>query len=429
MSGGKGSHDRKKVVCLVSPAQVSYNPRLVKEADALAGAGYDVHVVGCLLEEEKTRLDRELVAESDWSFHPVQARRGYSLPDHSRWLYASLRQALYRRLPWLCRTEWGGARAYGRYVDELAKMAAEIDADLYIAHNLQALPAASWAAKKQEARLGFDAEDFHRGQFSPDERGSLEGRLTRTVEEQFIPECDYVTAASPGIGAAYAEELDIEPPTSILNVFPKEERDQNLPEGARGQERPDDGNTISLYWYSQVIGHDRGLQDAVRALGHLNEYVHLSLRGEWEEGFRDELRRIAEREEVFHRVHRLELVPPEELVARAGLHDIGLALEQAHSPNRDLCITNKILAYLLAGLPVVATETEGQEHVHKKAPGVVRLCEIGSPEALAERVIELTATEATLESAQERAWQGGEERLNWEKEQKKLVDTISAVLW
>jgi glycosyltransferase involved in cell wall biosynthesis len=415
-------------ICEVTSAQISYNPRLVKEADALADAGYEVQVVGCLLEAEKTDFDRRLVADSDWDFHPVRVRRGHSLGDHGRWLYATLRQRLYRKLPWLRRGPWGLARAYSRYVDELAERAATVDADLYIAHNLQALPAAWKAAADRGSKLGFDAEDFHRGQFPPDESGSLEEKLTRAIEEQFIPECDYVTAASPGIAQAYAEELGIESPPSILNVFPKEERDAELPGGTREEERPGQENVVSLYWYSQVIGHDRGLQDAVQALGRLDERVHLSLRGEWEEGFRDELRRIAEREGVSHRVHRLEPVPPEELVARAGLHDIGLALEQAHSPNRDLCISNKILAYLLAGLPVVATETEGQEHVHKKAPGVVRLCEIGAPEALAARILEPTATEATLESAQERAWQMGEERLNWEKEQKKLVDTISAVL-
>lgn len=415
-------------ICEVTSAQVSYNPRLVKEAGALVEAGYHVHVVGCFLEEEKAALDREIAEEAGWDLHPVRVRRGYGFADQGRWLYASLRQELYRQASWMRWGEWGGARAYSRYVDELARRAADVGADLYVAHNLQALPAAWLAAKKQGARLGFDAEDYHRGQFSSAEQSDLEARLTRAVEEQFLPECDYVTAASPGVGSAYAEELDIDPPTSILNVFPKEEQARQLPEGTRETERPEGDDSVSLYWYSQVIGHDRGLQDAVRALGRLGERVHLSLRGEWEAGFREELYRIAEREGVARRVHRLEPVPPDELVARARMHDVGLALEQAWSENRDRCISNKILVYLLAGRPVVATETRGQTRVQKEAPGAVQLCEIGSVEALAEGIQKLIESPQALRSACKRAWEAGERTFNWENEKGKLIDTVSSVL-
>lgn len=416
-----------KTICAMTPAHVSYNPRLVKEANTLVEAGYDVYVVGCFLEEEKTALDRKIVADSGWGFHPVRVRRGHSFADHARWLYASLRQILYRQR-WMLRGEWGLARAYSRYVDELAERAADINADLYIAHNLQALPAAWWAAKTQKARLGFDAEDYHRGQFAPDEQGCLEARLTRAIEERFLPECDYVTAAAPGIGAAYAENLHVEPPTSILNVFPTEERDRDLPEGTQSKERPDDEGAISLYWYSQVIGHDRGLQDTVRALGRLDDRVHLSLRGEWEDGFRNRLTRIAENEGVLHRVHWLAPVPPDELVARARMHDVGLALEQAQCENRDLCITNKILVYLLAGCAVVATETQGQAYIQKEVPGAVLLCEIGNVQDLVNGIRQVSESLEALRKAQKTAWRVGEKQFNWEMEQEKLIDVISSVL-
>ena len=38
---------KKSRICLVTPGQPSTNPRLVKEADALCEAGYDVQVVAC----------------------------------------------------------------------------------------------------------------------------------------------------------------------------------------------------------------------------------------------------------------------------------------------------------------------------------------------------------------------------------------------
>jgi len=414
-------------ICEITSAQVSYNPRLVKEADALVEVGHEVHVVSCFLEDDKATLDKNLSVDRDWSVHPVRVRRGHGFFEHFRWLYASLRQALYQHVPWLRQKKWGRVRAYSRYVDQLAHEGRAIDADLYIAHNLPALPAAWLAASENDARLGFDAEDFHRGQFEPGQERGLKKSLTEYIEEEYMPQCDYITVAAPGIGKAYEEELDISSPTSILNVFPKTERDMELSQNAKRAERPGGEGVISLYWYSQVIGHDRGLQDAVRALGQLSERVHLSFRGDWEEGFQDELNRLAENEGVSHRVHRLEPVPPEELVARARHHDVGLALEQAACPNRNLCITNKILVYLLAGLPVVGTKTKGQAFIHEKVPEAVSLCEIGSPDGIAKGVQELAATKKQLQMAKERAWQQGQQRFNWETEQTKLLDLIAEV--
>jgi hypothetical protein len=110
------------------------------------------------------------------------------------------------------------------------------------------------------------------------------------------------------------------------------------------------------------------------------------------------------------------------------MHDVGLALEQARCENRDLCITNKILVYLLAGCPVVATETQGQVHIREQVPGAVQICDIGDVQSLAEGIQGLSGSPHTLQRAKDRAWTAGEERLNWEKEQKKLIDTISSIL-
>lgn len=415
-------------VCEVTSAQISYNPRLVKEADALADAGYDVHVVAPVLEDAKADLDQDLVAEREWQWHPVQARRDGRLGETVRWFAASLRQAVYRRMAWLRRSDWGVARAYSRYVDELKTHAIAVSADLYIAHNLQALPAAWEAARVNEARLGFDAEDFHRGEFHYDHSGSLEKRLTKHVEETFIPRCDYVTSASPGIGEAYADLLDIEIPTTILNVFSKDDRDIDLSNTDARTERPVGDDVISVYWYSQVIGPDRGLQDAVRAIGRLDDRFHLSLRGAWADGFRDEVARIAEAVGATERMHHLQPAPPDELVVRARFHDVGLALEQTVSPNRDLCITNKVLAYLLAGLAVVATETSGQVYVHDDLCDAVRLCGLGTPTGLAQQLSALAADPDVLSAAQLQAETAGRERLNWEAEQVTFLDIVSTVL-
>ena len=53
-------------VCLVSPGHLSSNPRLVKEANALAEAGYQVHVIyGNSFPPARMR-DEAVLARAEW---------------------------------------------------------------------------------------------------------------------------------------------------------------------------------------------------------------------------------------------------------------------------------------------------------------------------------------------------------------------------
>jgi glycosyltransferase involved in cell wall biosynthesis len=396
----------------------------VKEADALSEAGHEVHVVAVNGVADRTKFDRRIVQDRDWTLIPVEATRS-RWPSWFRWLRAGMRQKASRYLYPLF-SEALRDYAYSRYLSELTTVAAARPADLHIAHNLQALPAAYRAAQQHEALLGFDAEDFHRGEF-PDEDSSLSKELTQRVEAQYLPRCEHLTAASEGIAGAYAGTLGIQKPVVILNVFPLDEREGQTPPEELEKESPPDG-VISLYWYSQVIGPDRGLQDALRALPHLDERVHLTLRGRWAEGFEDRFRRLARNLDVEHRLRVLPSVPPDELVERAAQHDIGLALEQGHTRNRDLCVTNKILVYLLAGRPVVATDTTGQRQICEDVPDATRLCPIGEPEAIATAVHSLTAHGDSLRRAKRAAREAGENRYNWGEEKKTLLRIVEQTL-
>ncbi len=56
-----------KTVCIVSPGNLASNPRLLKEADALHGAGYAVTAVVCDYTEELRGMDDEIAARVPWT--------------------------------------------------------------------------------------------------------------------------------------------------------------------------------------------------------------------------------------------------------------------------------------------------------------------------------------------------------------------------
>ena len=410
---------QRPTVCLVTSGQPSTNPRLVKEADALVGAGYRVRVVAARFAAWADDADR-LFAGRPWTVEAV--RFGEVAPRPLRMALSLRRRAAGALSDWLPGSPAVAVRALHYVTPELARLAASRPADLYVAHNLAALPAAAYAAGRHGARLGFDAEDFHRGELLDTPENARALRVTRLVEERFIPRCDYVTAASDGIAEAYAQALEIERPTTILNVFPLSDR--HVPVAAEDLAAEKPAGVRSLHWFSQTIGPGRGLEDALRALPRLPDDVVLSLRGAWAPGYEESLRGEAERLGVGHRLRALPLCPPAEVVRRAAEHDVGLALEEGETVNRDLCVTNKLFTYLLAGLPFVATDTAGQRAVCRTLPEATRLYRTGDAEAFAE------AARSLLESpdARRAAERAGRERYNWEAEQDRLLEVVDRAL-
>jgi glycosyltransferase involved in cell wall biosynthesis len=403
-------------VCLVTPAQPTTNPRLVKEADALAAAGHDVHVIAAHWIEWATAADAPLLATRAWRLTFIDSRREVNPSLYHR---SRTRHWIARRFARPGAGDRMIAAALSRVGPELVDAALRVHADLYIAHNLAALPAACVAARARGVPFAFDAEDFHSGQLSPT-REARTRTFTERVEQRYLPSCAYVTAAAPGIAETYRDLCGIPLPTTILNVFPLRDRP--------AQFRPADPNApLRLYWFSQTIGGDRGLQDAVRAMGSLKNYpIELHLRGRWDDGFEGELRQLAASLGLApDRIVGHAPAAADEMVRLAAACDIGLALEQPVPLNRDIALTNKIFTYALAGCAILATRTRGQERLLPELGAAAAGCAPGQPESIAAALRRWLDDPAALAAARAHAWQLGETRFNWDVEQKTFLDIVA----
>lgn len=387
-------------VCIVTSGNVSTSPRVVKEADALQAAGHTVRVVAVDALPENGERDRAVMATRSWKLDRVNLRRG------------DLRGFAHRAMGagWRAAAQWFGLadRSVSRYLGLLADAAAAEPADLVIGHTLAGLPVAVRAAERLGARAGFDIEDYHSGELPSEPRYARERAIVTEVEQRYLARCARITASAPGIADAVAARYRVPRPHVVLNTFPRSERPSA---------RPPAGRAPSLYWYSQVIGPGRGIEDAVAAVALLDLPVTLHLRGTLDPAFASQ---VVGRPKVVV----VPQVPPPELVARAAEHDIGLALEQPVTENRALCVTNKLFTYMLAGLAVVATDTPGQRAVMVEASGAGLLYRAGRPDELAERLRTLLCNANQLAACQAAAWEAADRRFNWELESKGLVSYL-----
>jgi hypothetical protein len=404
-------------ICLVTTGQLSTNPRLFKEATALSDAGHEVRIVATRFQPWAANDEAELW-RPEWRRELIHFGAAASGPRRG---YLSLRRKLFERLGrWFPESPALAARGMIYVLPELTRAASREAADLYIAHNLGALPAAALAAARHRAALGFDAEDFHRGEVGEGEKEAI--RVRALIEDHFLPRCDYVTAASDGILEAYRVLVDIERGLTLLNVFPLADRSHFVGAENLRAEKPE--GRRSLYWFSQTIGPARGLEDAVRALRELPDDIVLTVRGDWAAGYERELRGLAERIGVGTRLLKLERCPPNELIRRTAEHDLGLAAELPGTLNRQICVTNKLFTYLTAGVPFVASATEGQAAICERIPGPSRLYRPGNPTELAAGVQALLADEV----ARRTAGQAGETLFNWDMEKSRFLAMVDEVL-
>ena len=411
-------------ICLITNAHVANNPRLVKEADALAETGHDVTVIACQYQGWARENDRSILERAEWDVDLV--RWGKEENPRLYWM-SGLRQHLCRslfRLPGgkrvFKRTGPVGLRAYERTFSELYDRAQHHSADLYIAHNLQALPVAAAAAERHGAKLGFDAEDFHSG-IRPEMPTTLVDEITEAVEREYLPLCDYVTAASPGIAKAYADKYGIEKPTSILNVFPLGQRPDSFREA-------DPDEPLTAYWFSQTIGPRRGLEEVAEALALIPDCdVEVHLRGAWHsDEYRRELNSLAG--QAQDRIIAHEPAPSDEMIWRSAQYDVGLAIERSIG-NRDICLTNKIFTYLLAGNAVAATATAAQEaFMEERAEGSGVVYESGDAGALAQHLKRWAENPDVLNRHRRQAWEYGDERYNWDVEKENFLSVVEEVL-
>jgi glycosyltransferase involved in cell wall biosynthesis len=307
------------------------------------------------------------------------------------------------------------SQATTRGFSSLAKMVSNKKADLYIAHNVGALPAAALAAKKHQAKYAFDAEDYHRGQFM---EGSVMQRNTILLEDKYLPNATYITAASPLIAEQYTKHYNRKV-IVINNVFSKK---------YLVKEVKDLFSPIKLFWFSQTIGKGRGIEDVVLALKDLpaGSYT-LTLLGKHNAAIKNYFIELGKNKTKDIQIDFINPTSPEEVFKIAATHDIGLALEQPKELNRDLCLTNKIFTYLLAGNAIIFSDTNAQRRFLEENEGIGSIYECGNIELLKIILRDFLNNPQLVQNMKINSKQLAATRYNWEKESEALKELIEKV--
>lgn len=406
----------KKVV-IVSGIQAINNPRVVKEADALAEAGLDVEVLGIIYDAESKRLTERLMQGRRWKHTAVADLSDPSLAACADGLWLRIRG----RLSLYAKEALGGDRPgqLGLVPHRLYQVAKSRRADLYSAHLEQAL----WVGSRlidDGFSVSADVEDWYSEDLLPADRASRPIALMKDCERRLLTGAAYVTTTSKALASSLRAAYGCALPEVVHNSFPTEERDAIDGETFDRKDR----SVPSITWFSQTVGPGRGLETLIEALSGVLQPLELHIRGRPRPDYPEALL-AGLPQGVANRVHFHPQVPQDELLSRLAEHDIGYCGELADCASRDLTITNKTFEYMRAGLAIIAADTVGQSEVAETAPEAVFLFTQGDAASLRAQLERLLGDPALLAASKAASAKALTDHFDWDQS-KRRIQTLAA---
>lgn len=390
MTNSEQRQDDRLDVCAAVVSDLSYDARVWKEARSLSTHGYTVTLMGCRYDILAVRRRRE------GSLEVVE------IPFGPRGRVSSRQRTLAVARLW-----WAILRRPAR---------------AYHAHNIHTGPPCWVASRLRGARLVYDGHELygHPPSGASPSRRAL-ARLELAVERFLVRRSDAVITTNPSRRSVFERRHGRRSITVLRNVPAKSDHVTPIDPGYLAQ-------GITLLYQGGVYAEARAFRETVQALRSLPN-VNLAILGFGRDRDFDLIRSWAEEAGVDGRVSFFPPRPFDELVSTAAAATVGLVPLKPNTINHELGDTNKLHEYLMAGLPVVASDLpELRRVVREGVPPVGEVFDPRSPESLAAAITRVVSDRETYEQRRQEARRLALERFNWTVEERQLLELYEKLL-
>ncbi len=341
-------------VCMLVDNEVTKDSRVMREAESLANAGWDVCVGGITGKPEQAEIE-QVNGFTVRRWHTPQSRFRLKI-EHIRYLIVAALSFIVWYLP---EESWLAKRIYrlAFWLERIAKLeqitlrqaAKQLDGRVYHAHDYPALLALSRA--KPLHSIVYDSHElyFDRNISAFNERWyKLRYHIQeheRDVENRLIVQVIRIITVSDLIADYMAKMFHVERPVVVRNTVIL---------GSNAQPAtPFDAGDRRIVSHSGALLHGRHLPEVVDALQYLPDDVVLLLLGDGP--LRDALQ---QRAETAGNQDRLIIVPPvpwRAVSATLSQADVGIILIESEKRSYRFSLPNKFFEAVGAGLPLVVS--------------------------------------------------------------------------
>jgi len=380
-----------KRVCMHVLGVARTDVRVMREATALAQAGYAVAIVD--VERDRTRPREEELS----GVRIVHIRMpGWFVPTRFK--------------PWFL------VKAMRLFIERILTLA-QVQADAYHAHDAEALLACYIVACLRHKPLILDAHELPLVDHEHTKlwRRRVLGSFSLGLLRRILPRCSGVITVSPPLVGELQRRYGGRAAVVVRNIpmYQAPIASNRL----RDQLDLDSHTRIALYQGN--LQPDRELGRLIRAARFVDAWIVMVLMGGGP--VEPDLRALIVQEGVSERVKILPPVPYQELLEWTASADIGLIVyPQSYSPNVRMCLPNKLFEYLMAGLPVLASPLEAVAEI-------IRTYDVGDivpslePETIGRSISALLADGEALNRLHHNALAATRRDLRWEVESQQLI--------
>ncbi|MCK5820636.1 MAG: glycosyltransferase [Bacteroidales bacterium] len=257
-----------------------------------------------------------------------------------------------------------------------------VRADLFLANDLDTLPAVWMASKLRKIPYVFDSHEYFTEVPELVNRRAVQ-KIWKSIERRILPGTKYMLTVNEEIAHLFEKEYDIK--VRVLLNVPNVSRGEAVQEFQGQIPGSFEGKTLILY--QGAINKGRGLENMIDAMPKLSAYALLVIGGG---DILDILRKQVADLNLKETVHFTGRLPMEELLWYTQQADIGISLEQDLGLNYRLALPNKLFDYMHAGLPVLVSDLPVMSQLVNEV-GFGMISNKFDPDYLAEKIGAMTA--------------------------------------
>ncbi len=401
---------------ILSYTGISDEPRVLRQAWSLVGAGWNVVIAGyegrstrppgwSYLNLKNRARSRRIAFRA--ALH-VQRHIGRVLYIHAR-RYPAIAQA-GARLHYFALPNW---RQDHSEILRHADLRPHLRPHLVVAHDVYTAPPAARLAERSHAALVIDCHEYGRGQYMENPAWVNDGRhFAIALQDDYLARADAVTTVSDGIRDLLNAEQTLKRPAVTVRSMPMAQVQPFRPTGDR-----------IVVLYHGLLCPGRGLEAAVESLRFWRPELSLVLRGDGEAEWVSHLQTIASRNGVSDRLRIEPAVPFDDIIPAANAADIGYFAQPDLSPQKRFTLPNKFFEYVMGGLALcVADLPEMAALVRRHRLG--RLVTSQRPEDIAALLNAFTREDI---DGYKRASIAAAQELNWQSEQRIMLDLFDQI--
>jgi glycosyltransferase involved in cell wall biosynthesis len=300
--------------------------------------------------------------------------------------------------------------------------AARVDADCYVAEDLQSAWAALLAARFRRRPVIYDAHEIESEQ-GCGEAVRIQRRFLQSLERKLVPQVDRLVVPNHLRAAFFTDRYGLRSePVVVRNCPPA----QSAPVGNGLREALGLSASMRLVLYHGAMIPHRALDNLIRSASYLEEGTALVLVGEQGDYFNQVLAPLREAERLQDRVFFLPFVPPEELAPYVASADLGIVIYENVNLNNYLCAPTKLYEFIMMEVPVAVCDFPEMAGFLREHPVGVSF-DPRQPRSIADAVNGFLARGADDMLVVQRALEEARQRYTWERESLQWLKLLESV--